>query len=136
VTPDAYDGGGDVVSYLTTEDLLVITENATSGQPLVRDFGLLESAAARPQTSVFGAEAYPDVWSKAAALGHSLIRNHPLIDGNKRLGWVAMRTFLELNGVPPFRADVDTAERFVLDVAAGELDDVNEIAKRLRALVD
>jgi death-on-curing protein len=123
-----------VTDYLTTEDLLQVAANAIGGQPLVRDYGLLESAAARPQTNLFGADAYPDVWTKAAALGHSLIRNHPLLDGNKRLGWVAMRTFLELNGVPPFRADVDRAERFVLDIAAGGLDEVTEIAKQLREL--
>lgn len=123
-----------MTDYLTTEDLLQVAANAIGGQPLVRDYGLLESAAARPQTNLFGADAYPDVWTKAAALGHSLIRNHPLLDGNKRLGWVAMRTFLELNGVPPFRADVDRAERFVLDIAAGGLDEVTEIAKQLREL--
>jgi death on curing protein len=123
-----------VTDYLTIEDLLVIATNATGAQPLVRDYGLLESAAARPQTNLFGADAYPDVWTKAAALGHSLIRNHPLLDGNKRLGWVAMRTFLELNGFPPLYADVDEAERFVLDVASGVVDDVSEIAKLLRDL--
>lgn len=123
-----------MTDYLTSEDLLQVAANAIGGQPLVRDYGLLESAAARPETNLFGADAYPDVWTKAAALGHSLIRNHPLLDGNKRLGWVAMRTFLELNGVPPFRADVDRAERFVLDIAAGGLDEVTEIAKRLREL--
>jgi death-on-curing protein len=123
-----------VTDYLTAEDLLVVAANAIGAQPLVRDYGLLESAAARPATNLFGSDAYPDVWTKAAALGHSLIRNHPLLDGNKRLGWVAMRTFLELNGVPPMRTDVDDAERFVLDIAAGALDDVTEIAKRLRAL--
>lgn len=122
------------IDYLTTEDLLVVAASATGAQPLVRDYGLLDSAATRPQASVFGQDAYQDVWSKAAALGHSLIRNRPLVDGNKRLGWVAMRTFLELNGVTPIRADVDQAERFVIDVAAGDLDDVSEIAKRLRAL--
>lgn len=123
-----------MTDYLTTEDLLQVAANAIGGQPLVRDYGLLESAAARSQTNLFGADAYPDVWTKAAALGHSLIRNHPLLDGNKRLGWVAMRTFLELNGVPPVRADVDRAERFVLDIAAGGLDEVSEIAKLLREL--
>lgn len=123
-----------MIDYLTGEDLLLIAGNALGAPPSVRDYGLLESAAARPQTTVFGADAYPDLWTKAAALGHSLIRNHPLLDGNKRLGWVAMRTFLELNDVPPIRAEVDGAERFVLDVAAGELDDVTEIAKRLREL--
>jgi death on curing protein len=125
-----------VTDYLTTEDLLLVAANAVGAQPLVRDYGLLESAAARPQTSLFGNDAYPDLWSKAAALGHSLIRNHPLLDGNKRLGWVAMRTFLEFNGVPPMRVDVDEAERFVLDIAAGALDDVTGIAKRLRGLVE
>lgn len=125
-----------MTDYLTTEDLLQVATNAIGGQPLVRDYGLLESAAARPQTNLFGADAYPDLWTKAAALGHSLIRNHPLLDGNKRLGWVAMRTFLELNGVPPVRADVDRAERFVLDIAAGELDEVTGIAKQLRELAE
>lgn len=123
-----------MTEYLNSEDLLVIAANATGAQPLVRDYGLLESAAARPQTRVFDTEAYSDLWTKAAALGHSLISNHPLVDGNKRLGWVAMRVFLELNDVPPLRADVDDAERFVLEIAAGELDEVKEIARRLRAL--
>jgi death-on-curing protein len=63
-----------------------------------------------------------------------LIRNNPMLDGNKRLGWVAMLTLLELNDVPPLCADVDQAERFILDIASGELDEVAEIAKRLRAL--
>lgn len=125
-----------MTDYLTTEDLLRVATNAIGGQPLVRDYGLLESAAARPQTNLFGADAYPDLWTKAAALGHSLTRNHPLLDGNKRLGWVAMRTFLELNEVPPVRADVDRAERFVLDIAAGELDEVTGVAKQLRELAE
>jgi death on curing protein len=123
-----------VTVFLTVEDLLVIAANATGTQPLVRDHGLLEAAAARPRTRIFDTDAYPDLWAKAAALGHSLIRNHPLVDGNKRLGWVAMRTYLELNDVPALRSDVDDAERFVLALATGELDEVNEIAKRLRAL--
>lgn len=123
-----------MTDYLTIEDLLIVAANATGAQPLVRDYGLLESAAARPQTNLFGADAYPDIWTKAAALGHSLIRNHPLLDGNKRLGWVALRMFLELNGFPPLRASVDHAERFVMDIASGVVDDVSEIAKRLREL--
>lgn len=123
-----------MTDYLTVEDLLIVTRHATGAQPLVRDYGLLASAVARPATYVFGVDAYPDLWAKAAALGHSLISNHPLLDGNKRLGWVAMRVFLELNGVPPLRADVDEAERFVLGIASGELDDIGEIAKRLRGL--
>jgi death on curing protein len=138
--PGAFTGSGHAsdaavdVIYLTAEELLMVAANAIGSQPLVRDYGLLESAAARPQTNVFGVDAYPDLWTKAAALGHSLIRNHPLLDGNKRWGWVAMRTFLELNEVPPLRADVDRAERFVLDIAAGDLDEVGEITKRLYEL--
>lgn len=125
-----------MTDYLTAEDLVLITTNATGRQPLVRDYGLLESAAARPQTVVFGQEAYPEIWTKAAALGHSLIANHPLVDGNKRLGWVAMRTFLELNGIATARAKPAPAERFVLEIAAGRLDDVADIAKQLRALLE
>jgi death-on-curing protein len=123
-----------VTEYLTTEDLVQIARNVLGTTPVIRDFGLLSSAAARPQTNVFGTEAYTDLWSKAAALLHSVVKNHPLLDGNKRLGWVAMRTFLELNDVPPLRADVDEAERFVLAVADGSLDEVEEITKRLRGL--
>jgi death on curing protein len=123
-----------MTQYLDTEDQVRIAATVLGSQPLVRDYGLLESAAARPQTFVFGFEAYPDVWTKAAALAHSIIRNHPLLDGNKRLGWVAMRVFLELNDVSPLRHDVDLAEAFVLDIATGALDEVAEIAKRLRAL--
>lgn len=123
-----------MTEYLCTEDLLRIAARTIGSQPLVRDYGLLASAAVRPQTTVFGADAYPDLWTKAAALAHSLIRNHPLLDGNKRLGWVAMRVFLELNGEAPLRPDVDAAELFVLAIAAGTLDDVTGIVKRLRAL--
>ncbi|MBB5871432.1 death-on-curing protein [Allocatelliglobosispora scoriae] len=123
-----------MTEFLTAEELLIITGNAIGGPPVVRDYGLLESAAARPRTSVFGEDAYPDLWVKAAALGHSLIGNHPLVDGNKRLGWVAMRVFLELNGEEPLRADVDEAEAFVLAIADGSLREVEEIAARLRGL--
>lgn len=123
-----------MTDYLTAEDLLIITAHATGKSPIVRDYGLLEAAVARPRTTVFGEDAYPDLWLKTAALGHSLIGNHPLVDGNKRLGWVAMRVFLELNGEEPLRANVDEAEAFVLAIADGSLDEVGEIARRLRAL--
>jgi death-on-curing protein len=123
-----------VTEYLTAEDLVLIAHNVLGTTPVIRDYGLISSSTARPQTNVFGVEAYTDLWSKAAALLHSIVKNHPLLDGNKRLGWVAMRTFLELNDVPPIRPDVDDAERFVLAIADGTLDDVEEITKRLRAL--
>lgn len=65
---------------------------------------------------MFDADAYSDLWTKVAALGHSLIRNRPLVDGNKRLGWVAMRVFLELNGVPPRRGPTDQVPTVMLSV--------------------
>jgi death on curing protein len=125
-----------MTEYLTAEDLVFIARNVLGTTPVIRDYGLISSAAARPQTNVFGVEAYTDVWSKAAALLHSIVKNHPLLDGNKRLGWVAMRTFLELNDVPPLRPHVDDAESLVLAVADGSLDAVEEIAKRLRAFAE
>lgn len=106
---------------LTTEDLVAIATRIGRGDPQVRDLGLLESAAARPGTSVFGEDAYPDLETKAAALLESLVRNHALIDGNKRLGWLAVVLFLALNGR---RLDVDDDEAYdlVIGVAEGRHD--------------
>ena len=106
--------------YLGVDDLLEIAAGVLP-EVLVRDVGLLASAAARPRTSVFGEDAYPDLESKAAALLHSVARNHPLVDGNKRLAWSSMRTFLLLNDAD-VRYTVDDAETMVLGVAAGNLD--------------
>jgi death on curing protein len=93
---------------------------------VVRDAGLLASAAARPRTSAFGHDAYPSFAEKAAALLHSLARNHALIDGNKRLAWSATRVFCLLNGYDIY-FDVDAAEDLVLAIAPGDMD-VSEIA--------
>jgi death-on-curing protein len=119
------------VEYLDLDDLLLIGRDAVGGEVVVRDYGLLESALARPQTFVFGADAYPDLPTKAAALLHSLARNHALVDGNKRLAWAAAAVFLGING---HRVSVgnDEVVELVLAVAAGELDDVVPIAARLR----
>ncbi|HVU73974.1 MAG TPA: type II toxin-antitoxin system death-on-curing family toxin, partial [Mycobacteriales bacterium] len=87
--------------------------------------------ADRPRTTVFGEDAYPAFADKAAALMHSLARNHPLIDGNKRLAWSATRTFCLLNG-RDIQYDVDDAEQMVLAIAAGTLD-VPAIAKWIAA---
>ncbi|MFS7874472.1 type II toxin-antitoxin system death-on-curing family toxin [Streptomyces asiaticus] len=115
--------------YLTLPELLNLAERL--GAEEVRDYGLLESALARPQASVFGQDAYPDVWQKAAALMESLARNHALVDGNKRLSWYATWVFLHINGHPLHADfDVDEAERFVLSVCQGELD-VPKIAEGL-----
>jgi death-on-curing protein len=83
---------------------------------------------------VLGQDAYPDLLTKAAALLHSLARNHPLVDGNKRLAWLATYVFLAKNGVV-LDAEDDPAYEFVVDVAAGAIDDVEEIAAALAAFV-
>jgi death-on-curing protein len=80
------------VIYLTLAELVYIAERATGGQITIRDAGLLEAAAARPQATAFGADAYPDLHAKAAALAHSLARNHALVDGNKRLAPLSRST--------------------------------------------
>jgi death-on-curing protein len=102
--------------------------------PPIRDVGLLASAAARPQASAFGADAYPDLWAKSAALLQSIVNDHPLVDGNKRLGWLACATFLELNSVAITAAPNDAVFRLVMAVAAGR-QTVEEIAEQLRNLV-
>jgi death on curing protein len=107
--------------YLTVEDLLDVAAGVLDEVQL-RDPGLLASAAARPATSVFGQDAYPSFAEKAAALMHSLVRNHPLIDGNKRLAWSATRAFCILNDRDLADYTVDEAEAFVLAAAAGDLD--------------
>ena len=94
----------------------------------------LAAAAARPQASAFGTAAYPDIWTKAAALLQSIVGNHPLIDGNKRLGWLATAVFLELNGVGITTAPNDDVYGLVMRVAS-ESPEVEDIAHWLRSLV-
>lgn len=108
------------LDYLTVEDVLDIAVGVL-GEVAVRDAGLLASAVARPQTTAFGDDAYPTFAEKAAALMHSVARNHALVDGNKRLAWAATRVFCLLNGRDLAFA-VDEAEALVLAVARGELD--------------
>ena len=97
----------------------------------VRDIGLLSSALARPSSSMFGTEAYPELEVKAAALLSSLSQNHPLFDGNKRFSWVITLTFLELNGVV-IDMDVETAFALVLRAAQNQAS-LAEIAEAFRA---
>jgi death on curing protein len=122
----------EAVEYLDMDDLLLIARDAVGGEVFVRDHGLLASALARPRTTVFGADAYPDLHAKAAALLHSLTRNHALVDGNKRLAWLATYVFLDING-QPLRVGTDEVVELVVAVAAGEVDDVSAIAERIRA---
>ncbi|WP_448572879.1 type II toxin-antitoxin system death-on-curing family toxin [Trichothermofontia sp.] len=86
----------------------------------VRDVGLLESAIAQPRMTFGGEDLYPSLIDKAAALGFSIIMNHPFLDGNKRTGHAAMETFLILNGME-INAPVDEQERVVLAIASGKL---------------
>ena len=118
------------IEYLDLEDLLALVRTLGTGP--VRDVGLLDSAASRPRSSAFGAEAYPTVDLKAAALLHSVARNHALVDGNKRLAWLATVVFLDLNEFEPDLVD-DAAFALVMDVAAG-LDEMAMIAGRLNVV--
>jgi len=115
------------VEYLTLEDLLGFVRRLEIGP--VRDLGLLDSAVVRPMSSAFGEDAYPTLTLKAAALLHSIVTNHALVDGNKRLGWLAATVFMDTNGEPVELAN-DDAFRLVLATAEGSLD-VEDIAALL-----
>ena len=121
--------------YLDTDDLVDLAAALLGDPPPVRDLGLLGAAAARPQATAFGDDAYPDLWTKAAALLHSIVKNHALVDGNKRLGWLATAVFLEINGTSVTHVANDMVYGFVLDVTTG-LDEVHDIAARLRSMVE
>ena len=113
------------MEYLTTEDLLALVADLRVGP--VQDLGLLDSAAHRPSASVFGRDAYPDIDAKAGALLESIVVNHPLIDGNKRLGWLAVVVFYGLNDVD-LRAPDDDAYDLVIAVASSQAD--HQVAAR------
>jgi death-on-curing protein len=118
--------------FLDLELLLHVAARALGGAPEVRDRGLLQSAVLRPQATAFGEAAYPDIDSKAAALVHSLARNHALVDGNKRLSLAALIAFYGMNGFQLTFTN-DEAYDFIIAVATGELDDVPAIAAVLRS---
>ncbi len=116
-----------MIEYLDLDDILALTTRAHFA---VADYGLVESALARPQASVFGEDAYPTIHEKAAALLQSLATNHALADGNKRTAWAATRLFCGLNG---YRIDATEDQRFdlIIDVATRTLDTVDKIAAAL-----
>jgi death-on-curing protein len=119
------------VIHLDLDDLLYVAAR-TLGEVQVRDAGLLESALARPRSSAFGEDIYPSIHGKAAALQHSVARNHALVDGNKRLALAATIAFYGLNG---FRLTLSNDEAYdlVIAVASGELDDVDVMTSRLES---
>ena len=117
--------------FLDLDSLRRVAATVLGDDPAVRDFGLLESALARPRASVLGGDAYVDLFEKAGALLHSLARNHALVDGNKRLALAATIAFLGING-QQLTLTNDEAYDLVIGVAAGQLDDVDAIAAILR----
>jgi death-on-curing protein len=119
------------VIYLTLPELLHVAERTLGPGYTVRDYGLLEAALSRPQATAFGKDAYPDLDTKAAALLHSIARNHALIDGNKRLALASVIAFYGLNG-RRLTLTNDAAYNLVMSVAAGELDTVDAIAAVLQ----
>ena len=121
------------IEYLDLEDLLDLAERLLGPDPPVRDVGLLGSAVARPQATAFGGDAYPDIWTKAAALLLSIVKNHALVDGNKRLGWLATAVFLHLNGIDVSIAHNDDVYDLVMYVASGN-HSATEVAEKLAKL--
>lgn len=110
--------------YLTVGEILEIYRRVmeqSGGLPGIRDVGALESAVAQPQMTFAGHDLYPTVVEKAAALGFSLIQNHPFIDGNKRTGHAAMEMYLLLNG-SEIDASISEQVDVILSIASGEMD--------------
>ena len=122
------------IEFLDPDDLVELARSSLGDPPPIRDIGLLGSAAARPRTTASGEDAYPDLVTKAAALLQSIVNNHALVDGNKRLGWLATAVFLELNGVKASRASNDDVYKLVVWIAASN-PDLDEITARLRRVV-
>jgi death-on-curing protein len=119
------------VIFLTLPELLRIAGRTLGPDYAVRDYGLLEAALARPMATAFGKDAYPDLDTKAAALLHSIARNHALIDGNKRLALATVIAFYGLNG-RRLTLTNDAAYDLVISVAAGQIDTVDDIAAILQ----
>ena len=116
-----------MIDYLTLDDVLALTARAGF---TIADYGLVESALARPQASVFGEDAYPTIHQKAAALLQSLATNHALADGNKRTAWAVTRLFYGLNGYG-ITATHDERFEVIIAVATRELETIDKIAARL-----
>ena len=114
--------------YLDIEDIVEMIR--TLGVGPIRDLGLLDSAVKRPRSSAFGEDAYETLNLKAAALLHSMTKNHALVEGNKRLAWLRTVVFCDLNGFAPDLED-DDAFQLVWDIASSAEEDIAAIANRL-----
>jgi death-on-curing protein len=122
--------------YLTVAEAMALHQLLMRDQGQVSrliDAGKLESALQRPQAEAFGEEFYETIWEKGAALLEGIIAAHAFLDGNKRLGLVCLATFLRLNGVR-WHADHEALFLLVMEIAAGDLRDIDEIAARIRDL--
>lgn len=107
-----------MTEFLDRNDVLTVGSIACGFRLELRDYGLLDSAVARPRSVVFGVDTYPDLFTKAAALMQSLVCNRPLLDGNTRTAWGSALSFLYINGISPSKPlDVDAAESLVVDLA-------------------
>ena len=123
------------MKYLTAEEVILIHERILEkfgGAGGLRDWKLLDSAVQRPRTAFSGKDLYPDLFTKAAALGHSLVLNHPFVDGNKRTAWEAMHTFIEENGYS-LRAEPNEIVELMLRIEDKSLG-VEQIAAWLKEL--
>lgn len=120
------------VEYLSLDDLIELTILLMGEPAPIRDVGLLGAAAARPMATAFGEEAYGNIRLKAAALLQSIAKNHALIDGNKRLAWLATAVFLDLNGEDPTALSNDAVYDLIIGIAGGSFE-VEEIAEQLRS---
>lgn len=121
--------------FLNLEELLHVATRTLGSEPEIRDAGLLESALGRPRASVFGEDAYSTIHEKAAALLHSLARNHALVDGNKRLALAATLAFYGMNGIRLTLSN-DQAYDLVIEVASGRRDEVSGIASVLESATE
>ncbi len=115
------------MKYLTLADIVALGPIVLDGGLEVRDWGLVESALARPAATVFGEDAYPAIYGKAAALMLSMVTNHPLVDGNKRMGLAATVAFLLRNDIALSYAE-DEAYDFVISVTDGSMREVADVA--------
>ena len=115
------------MQYLSLEDAL---QQISIAGFFVKDVGLLDSALARPQTSVFGEDAYPTLELKAAAMTHSVIKNHPMVDGNKRTSWFLLNAFLYINGYL-LEMSTELGLEFTLGIATDRLS-LEEAAEMIR----
>jgi death on curing protein len=120
--------------YLSSAMLFELVDEVLPGSSW-RDKGLVESAAVRPMAEYGGIEVYPTIHEKAAALTLSLVTNHPLLDGNKRLGFMGLAVFLRINGYRLIAND-ESAYSFIIKIATGELREINEAAKWIKQNIE